>query len=367
VGNKTICLLGAELDLNTQFFIILVRKISISLKLVIVVLIVLVLVSSSINMSLLHANTLLQERQNLVCTSNINSASSDNQLPSEDLAWLNVDLFLEKQNQTTVVYDDLKKSLYFILSSTQGHYALYFEDLTTGASIGINEQEDFVPVSLLKVPLMIATLKEVEEGAVSLNQLVTLDKEDIDSSSGDLWEKGAGYQITVKDLLVDLIQHSDNTAVYALSRHVVSEKAVEESRSILGLISTSNDSNGSNISPMDYSNMLRELYFSNYLRKPFSELALTLMTNTDYNSQIPAGVPVNIKVAHKIGVYLTEGYYHDCGIVYAPGKPYILCVMSKNTDSLEADKVISQISKIVYDYTTTNDINSTVVNNVANK
>jgi len=312
-------------------------------------------------MALLRTNNILQQKQTLTNTCNIDATSSNYTLPSSDIAWLNVDVFLEKQKETAATYDDLKRSLSFIIGSTRGQFALYYEDLTTGASIGINEQEEFVPVSLLKVPLMIATLKSVETGSVSLDQTVTLQKEDIDSNSGVLWKQGAGYQITVKDLLINLIQHSDNTAVYALSRHVVTDEMVAESRATLGLNSTSGANDSNNITPKEYSDMLRGLYFSNYLRKPFSELALTIMLNTDYNSQLPAGVPKNIQVAHKIGVYTTEGYYHDCGIIYAPGKPYILCVMSKNTDAVEADKVISQISRIVYDYVTTNNTNSTVV------
>jgi beta-lactamase class A len=147
-----------------------------------------------------------------------------------------------------------------------------------------------------------------------------------------------------------MIKHSDNTALLALSRHVVSDSTFAEAKLGMGLPPMINDTA---VSPKQYANMLRGLYFSNYLRKPFSEVALSLMMETDFNSQIPAGLPKDVKVAHKVGIYNLGGYYHDCGIVYAPNHPYILCVMSKNTDLAEADKVISQSSKIVYDYIST--------------
>jgi beta-lactamase class A len=102
--------------------------------------------------------------------------------------------------------------------------------------------------------------------------------------------------------------------------------------------------------------MLRSLYLSSYLRRPMSEIALNTMLYTKYNSQIPAGVPSNVPVAHKIGFYFQEGYFHDCGIVYVPKKPYILCVMSKNTNQIEANKIISAVSKIVYDYVNTGNV-----------
>jgi len=331
-----------------------VVKLSISLKIVVVVLLILVLALTFVNISLLSTNSRLLTKQKLASTCNVDASNSDNQLLSPDLAWLNIDVFLEKQNTVMSSYGDLEKTLSFVLDSARGDYSLYFEDLTTGAHIGIREQEKFAPLSLLKVPLMIATLKEIEMGVVSLNQKVVLDKEDIDFQSGKLWEKGAGYEITVKDLLIYLIKYSDNTAVYALNRHVVSEKYVIESRLLTGLSSVSNITVDDRISPQGYSDMLRGLYFSNYLRKPFSELGLALMSDTDFNSQLPAGLPKNIRVAHKVGVYATEGYYHDCGIIYVPGKPYLLCVMSNNTDSGEADKIISEVSKIVYEYVTAN-------------
>ena len=40
------------------------------------------------------------------------------------------------------------------------HISVYYKDLTTGAWIGVNEKEDFIPASLNKVPLMMALYKK---------------------------------------------------------------------------------------------------------------------------------------------------------------------------------------------------------------
>ncbi|MCX6820652.1 MAG: serine hydrolase, partial [Candidatus Aenigmarchaeota archaeon] len=101
------------------------------------------------------------------------------------------------------------------------------------------------------------------------------------------------------------------------------------------------------------SNILRALYLSTYLHRSFSQLALSMMSETDYTNQLQAGIPADIKVAHKIGFYATGGYYHDCGIVYVPDKPYIVCVMSRDSTPQEANVAISGISGIVYRYVTT--------------
>ena len=63
---------------------------------------------------------------------------------------------------------------------------------------------------------------------------------------------------------------------------------------------------------------------------------------------IPAGVPVGVVVAHKIGL-LNNQLYEDCGIVYVPNRPYILCMVSKS-DYKTAVMRMSSLSKTVYDF-----------------
>lgn len=329
----------------------------IPVNVVVAILVVLVVVLGLFNVYQFYFNNVLAVRNASHTNCNTEAGMTNYQTASTETAWFNVEAFLVEQQRSTLNYAGLKGGLSLIMHNTKGEYALYFEDLNTGSWFGINEDDTFMPFSLLKVPVMIATLKEVELGKVSLDQKIILEPQDIDSNSGDLWQKGVGYDISVRDLLTDLIKHSDNTALLALSRHAVSEQTFTEAKLASGLPSMTDNTT---VSPREYSNMLRGLYFSHYLRKPFSELALILMMDTDFNSQLPAGLPKDVKIAHKVGIYNLEGTYHDCGIIYAKNNPYILCVMSKNTNLEEANTVISQISKIVYDYVSTN---TTIIKN----
>lgn len=76
---------------------------------------------------------------------------------------------------------------------------------------------------------------------------------------------------------------------------------------------------------------------------------------TSFPSQLPAKLPPDLRIAHKIGVAYDDdskviGSFHDCGIVYLPGKPYSICVMSRGVTRAEADATISTISLVVYEY-----------------
>jgi beta-lactamase class A len=262
-----------------------------------------------------------------------------------EIAWKETDKFLKERESYIVSYSNLKPLIQEKLNNSNGDFGVYFEDLTTGSWLGINEKNKYLPLSLVKLPLLVTVLKLVEEDELGLEDKITIKKEFLDSEFGSLYSKGEGYNATIKELLVYLVNESDNTAFRALLDKTSVEK-FETTRVAMGLPPMNGHEK---MSPRDYANMLRSLYLSTYLRRTFSELGLSIMTGTSYNSQIPAGLPKDIKVAHKIGVDIGLGYYHDCGIIY-DNNPYLLCVMSSNSTQQEADRVISSISRVVYNY-----------------
>ena len=107
------------------------------------------------------------------------------------------------------------------------------------------------------------------------------------------------------------------------------------------------------VSPKNYSSIFRSLYLSSSLSEENSNYILKLLTQTISKDKIVAGVPDTIKVAHKIGVFeefdTSQDIFIDCGIIYAPNRPYILCVFVFGTDE-QAKKHIFYISKMIYEY-----------------
>ena len=78
------------------------------------------------------------------------------------------------------------------------------------------------------------------------------------------------------------------------------------------------------------------------------------LANTDFIEEIDAGVPDEIEVSHKIGIYEAEDVFSDCGIVYAPHREYILCTGSKGASQEDARRFIAEISKAAYNYVINN-------------
>jgi hypothetical protein len=102
------------------------------------------------------------------------------------------------------------------------------------------------------------------------------------------------------------------------------------------------------------SNMFLSLYNATYLSFENSQRVLQYLTETPFTSMIPAGVPDDVPVAHKIGVFAPENVYSDCGIVYVPERHYILCAAMEGGSEAQAADFISAISEEAYQFVVNN-------------
>jgi beta-lactamase class A len=77
---------------------------------------------------------------------------------------------------------------------------------------------------------------------------------------------------------------------------------------------------------------------------------IKILLDQKFNDIIPAGLPPDIKVAHKTG-WIT-GVHHDGSIVILPdGWKYVLVLLSKNlTDEKAGVTAMSKVSKMIYDW-----------------
>ncbi|MEK6901948.1 MAG: serine hydrolase, partial [Nanoarchaeota archaeon] len=276
-------------------------------------------------------------------------------LLNPELSKLTYDQLKAGQKFYAVNYLPLKKTINETVKlPSDVTWGLYFENLNSGTWIGINERTPFYSGSLRKIPLLAAVLQEVNEERLSLETPIKILPEDINSYSGILYTKSSGYSLTVAELMNYTVYYSDNTAANALLRTVGSKKIIDIMFN-LGFSYTTYLNNKDHVelyplSAKEFSNSFKSLYYSNTLRRKHSQYILDLLTHTSFTKGLPAGVPFDIPVAHKTAYTVETAQHHDCGIVYYPHSPYILCIMTKGMTQEEADQFISRISKITYEY-----------------
>ncbi len=257
-------------------------------------------------------------------------------------------IFAESQNDILVNFLSLRRQLRELTSEYGSDFGFYFEYLPSGTSIGVNEKEEFYAASLIKVPVVMAYFRQKEATGFSLDRSnIRLEERDIDVNFGALGRRGVGTVITYEEASRLALVESDNTATVALANRISQEYFDDVYE---GLDIDFKKKNGRvTISTKQYASILKALYFSSILSKESSNQILSLLTKTNFNDTLPAGVPVGIPVAHKFGVIEEESIHQDCGIVYVPQRPYVLCMMSKSSEGVARERMIA-VSKAVYAY-----------------
>lgn len=241
--------------------------------------------------------------------------------------------------------------------------SVYFRLLNSGRWFGVNEEETYAPASLLKVLVMVSYLKVAEGDPTLLSRRLVfsgrlaLSPEAEFSSARPL----VAGSYTVSELISHMIVDSSNDALDLLldsaDEKIVS--ALKEASSDLNipLEPSSHDLNTNFLSPKTYSMIFRVLYGSTYLSRESSEYAIQLLSETTFTKGLTAELPYDLTIAHKFGIKTlvsaegkpAEHELHDCGIVYYPEHPYLLCVMTRGSDFSVLSGAIADISHTTYD------------------
>ncbi len=272
----------------------------------------------------------------------------------------------DTSEKTHSEYTQLKNKIQALINDPEAsgqadNLSIYFRNLETGEWVGINQNEDFNPASLFKVPVMMFYFKLAESDPDILLRTYAYSANDIrllksaqgsDLSTRLIQDK----RYTVNELLYEMIVRSDNVAKYLLILNSAGSE-LDNMYGDLGIQIHKQEGNRYTISPRTYSLFFRTLYNVTFLNGEMSERALEMLNETDFKDGLVAGVPSDVKVAHKFGQYtnINNGAAasveaHDCGIIYYPRSPYLLCVMTRGKDTKQLEAIISQISRITYDF-----------------
>ncbi len=230
--------------------------------------------------------------------------------------------------------------------------SLYFRELNDGLWFSIGDLEHFRPVSLLKMPLMLAVYKEEERSPGFLKLRIRYqEKTDLNTVQSikptQVLHQGESYSIG--ELVKRMIAYSDNNAFNVLEG-IVDPKIYQDVYSQLGIEMSTLEHPDRTVSAKQYATFFRVLYNASLLGREMSEKALDMLTTADFKEGLVAGVPPSILVAHKFGEGGQDGFaeLHDCGIVYYPRHPYLLCILSRGKDQESLKAGIQLISSSVF-------------------
>lgn len=220
--------------------------------------------------------------------------------------------------------------------------SLYVRSLETGYWTGVAEEARYLPASLMKVPVLYHALTRLEADPPLGWQTRRYPGADPMPSPDNLEGVAPpkhmvpGEEYTVLDLLMRMVAYSDNHAK-DLVLAGIDPAQVDALMVQVGMADLRDAQGRVAMTARGYATLFRMLYYSSVFSRATSEFALDLLTRADFDAGIRAGVPPGTVVASKYGVHSdpsdpdTGRQLHECGIIYLPGDPFTLCVMTRSS------------------------------------
>jgi beta-lactamase class A len=264
-----------------------------------------------------------------------------------------------EQSELSHFEGQIQETVKGLVESGRAHsISIYFRDLNNGPWFGINERERFAPASLLKLPVLIAYLRIAQDDPSILKQSYPMIPEALQIPEYDFPNRRKlipGRSYRVEELLQQMIVQSDNQAY----RLLVRDPELHFARPFrdLKIPVPSDNKAGDFMDVKTYGAFFRILFNASYLSPEMSEAALQLLSQSEFTHGLRDGLPAGVVVAHKFGIHVSSqaapaqalSEFHDCGIIYYPKRPYLLCVMSRGDDVAKLIGSIREVSKSVYD------------------
>ena len=230
----------------------------------------------------------------------------------------------------------------------------YLKDLTSGQRADRLGDVPVPSASTRKISIMMAALKAVHDGKLSLDQKVTIEAKYQDNDSGTFQHLTPGFWITFRDALVMMIIVSDNTCtgtvvdmvgLYAIQRYCESvgmtgtihrfgiPPRLGPDHSLDQVTTTTPNDQG----------LLLELVLRGTAdpgaaarlgcTPALCQLGLDILSWQKLKTRLPSQLPLGTKVAHKTGTG-SRGFM-DAGIVYRDDRP--LFILTAYTERVPAE------------------------------
>lgn len=272
--------------------------------------------------------------------------------------FINPLLFCQDQNLGSESVNNLNDEVQEYISNEKkaGHLSdasFYFRDLNDGPWTLINPRFRTTPASLLKVPLAISVYEHSEKDPSFLQTKITLTKDGLFNANEHFPPREQltpGTPYSIEELVRYMLQDSDNTAVAVLGG-MFTLPQLQDAYTRLGIRAPEEGEKGYSIGVKTFASFFRVLYSGTYLSRDNSEHLLSVLSHTSFEQGLVAGVPKGTVVSHKFGeATAADGTrrLNDCGIVYKPGQPYLLCIMTAGNDFDMLAESIAGLSSIVY-------------------
>ena len=267
--------------------------------------------------------------------------------------------------------ETLPASVAEYLSKQNGRFGVYYINMSNGETMAYKEGQPIVAASSIKLAYNTYLYEKAESGELSLDEKIAYKATaypdgDLEYGTGTIQNKPDGTEFTLYEVSHLSITISDNCGTNMVIRRLGGEDAINNN--FLKPISATVDYRGTatytdytgaeksgkrRTSAVDLAKYAEHLY-KDYENNPTHyQPLIDDLCNTEYNWGVPGGVPSDVKVAHKVGFNTSYFANNDVAIVFA-SEDYVLAVMTESGDANQAQQIIGEVSRMVYEYVESN-------------
>lgn len=236
--------------------------------------------------------------------------------------------------KTAELRQKLQSQLEAVAARLDGVMGYVVLDLAGDTRIERLPDEVFATASTIKLAILYEMFKQAEEGTLRLDEPRPMPRAQAVGGSGVLSQLSAP-SMPLRDYATLMIMLSDNSATNVLIDAVGMER-VNSRMASLGLKKTKlrrqmmdgaaarrGDENVS--TPGEIATLLGVIYRGEGLTPQHKDELIAILSKPK-STPLHRGIPSDVRVASKSGSL--EGIQADAGIVYVPGRPYVICVMT---------------------------------------
>ena len=266
---------------------------------------------------------------------------------------------------------DLKETVQPLIEAHEGQVAVVIRHLTTGEQFVWRENAVQPTASLIKLPVMVAAYRMVDEKKLDLTQPITLTDGDKVPGSGILTGHfSAGLTLSVRDAVRLMIRYSDNTATNLVVDQI-GLPTTANTMLALGFPETRLNSKvyrgDTSIAPersqlyglgsttaLETVDLLEQLHKNTVASEESCAAMIEHLLACDDKSMMVRELPSGTKVAHKTGA-VNESRC-SAGIVYGPNSAFAVCVLTTDNkdrswkDDNAAQILIGKMTRLAFDH-----------------
>lgn len=220
-----------------------------------------------------------------------------------------------------------------IIGDTKNQLAVYFLRPDREIEPFVYRSQQMAPASMIKLFVMAKTMQDVHDGKLSLDEKITIKKNDAVGGAGVTTWYNAGEQRTIEQLMTVMITDSDNTATNILIDRLgkqninqyLQQQGFDDTVLVYKMMMGRKGKKKNLSSVRDIGRLLSRLYYHQLVGEQEDKLMLDILRQQHDKECFPAALP-DYEIAHKTGE--VNDVYVDGGIFFGQKEDFVLVVLS---------------------------------------